>query len=69
MSDLHQGTDGGDAMSEDRLQDYIRRNLEAAPPLSPEQRDRLALLWRQGTPGPIAPSGGEALAELLEETD
>lgn len=36
----------------DRLEDYIKRTVDAAPPLSPEQRDRLALLLR--------PSGGEA---------
>ena len=29
-----------------RLEDYIRRTVEAAPPLSAEQRDRLAVLLR-----------------------
>ncbi|EYR63262.1 hypothetical protein N866_01820 [Actinotalea ferrariae CF5-4] len=36
-----------------RLEDYIRRTVDAAPPLTPEQRDRLALLLR---------GGGEAVA-------
>ncbi len=30
----------------ERLADVIRRTVEAAPPLTPEQRDRLALLLR-----------------------
>ncbi len=29
-----------------RLEDYIRETVDAAPPLSSEQRDRLALLLR-----------------------
>lgn len=29
-----------------RLEDYIRRTVDAAPPLTAEQRDRLALLLR-----------------------
>ena len=29
-----------------RLEDYIRRTVEAAPPLTAEQRDRLAILLR-----------------------
>ena len=29
-----------------RLAEHIRRLVDAAPPLSPEQRDRLALLLR-----------------------
>lgn len=29
-----------------RLADYIRRTVDAAPPLTPEQRDRLAVLLR-----------------------
>jgi hypothetical protein len=29
-----------------RAEDYIRRLVESAPPLTPEQRDRLALLLR-----------------------
>ena len=29
-----------------RLAEHIRRVVDAAPPLSPEQRDRLALLLR-----------------------
>lgn len=31
-----------------RLEDYIARTVDSAPPLSPEQRDRLALLLRGG---------------------
>lgn len=31
-----------------RLEDYIRRTVDAAPPLLPEQRDRLAVLLRGG---------------------
>lgn len=29
-----------------RLAEHIKRTVEAAPPLTPEQRDRLALLLR-----------------------
>ena len=29
-----------------RLEDYIKRTVDAAPPLTAEQRDRLALLLR-----------------------
>lgn len=29
-----------------RLADYIRKTVDAAPPLTPEQRDKLALLLR-----------------------
>lgn len=36
-----------------RLEHFIKRTVDAAPPLTPEQRDRLALLLR-------APSGGAA---------
>ena len=31
-----------------RLEDYIRRTVDAAPPLTDDQRDRLALLLRGG---------------------
>lgn len=31
-----------------KLAAYIQRTVDAAPPLSPEQRDRLALLLRAG---------------------
>lgn len=30
----------------ERLEDYIQRTVDTAPPLTPEQRDRLALLLR-----------------------
>jgi hypothetical protein len=33
------------------IEDYIRRTVAAAPPLSPEQRDRLALLLRAPSDG------------------
>ena len=33
----------------ERLEDYIRRTVLSAPPLSPEQRDRLALLLREAS--------------------
>ncbi len=32
-----------------RLEDYIRQTVEAAPPLTDDQRSRLALLLRGGT--------------------
>ncbi len=32
-----------------RLEDYIKRVVDSAPPLSSEQRDRLALLLRSGS--------------------
>jgi len=32
----------------ERLADYIRKTVDAAPPLSVEQRDRLVLLLRGG---------------------
>lgn len=32
----------------ERLEDYIKRVVDAAPPLSASQRDRLALLLRPG---------------------
>jgi len=33
-----------------RLADHIQRVVDSAPQLSPEQRDRLALLLREGRP-------------------
>ncbi len=32
----------------ERLSEYIRRTVATLPPLSPEQRERLALLLRDG---------------------
>jgi len=32
----------------ERLADYIKKTVDAAPPLTPEQRDRLAILLRGG---------------------
>lgn len=32
----------------ERLADYIKRTVDTAPPLTPEQRDRLALLLTGG---------------------
>ena len=34
----------------ERLADYIARTVDAAPPLTADQRDRLALLLRGGGP-------------------
>lgn len=42
-------------LREARLADYIRRTLATAPPLTDEQRERLALLFQ-----PPATSGGAA---------
>lgn len=30
----------------ERLEEYVKRVVDAAPPLTPEQRDRLAVLFR-----------------------
>jgi hypothetical protein len=35
-------------MRAERLADYIKRTVDAAPALTPAQRDRLALLLRGG---------------------
>jgi hypothetical protein len=35
-------------MKAEYLADYIRRTVDAAPELTPEQRDRLALLLKGG---------------------
>lgn len=37
-----------------RAEDYIRKLVDAAPPLSEEQRDRLAVLLRGGQGGAVA---------------
>lgn len=37
-----------------RLEDHIQRIVDAAPPLTPEQRDRLASILRGATPGAAA---------------
>jgi hypothetical protein len=45
----------------ENLAEHITRVVEAAPPLTPEQRDRLAALLRPSTsadPGPEAASDG-----------
>lgn len=47
-------TDLRRALKAERLADYIQRTVDAAPPLSREQRDRLALLLRQSDPGAAA---------------
>lgn len=49
VSDLRQ------QLKAERLEDYIRRTVDAAPALSPEQRNRLALLLSSG-------GGGEVVA-------
>lgn len=38
----------------ERLADYIKRTVDAAPPLTPEQRDKLALLLSGGAPDAAA---------------
>lgn len=38
----------------ERLEDYIKRTVDAAPPLTADQRDRLALLLRGGGPSAVA---------------
>jgi hypothetical protein len=43
------GPPGSEARRVEQLEDHIRRVVEAAPPLTAEQRDRLALLLR-GSP-------------------
>ena len=56
-------------MRAERLADYIKRTVDAAPPLSVEQRDRLALLLRgggaepPGGPGRAAPGTQQHPAE------
>jgi hypothetical protein len=54
------------------LDEYIRRTVDAAPPLTSEQRDRLAVLlrdrpveWRTPAAPPIDPVGGDVLAEMM----
>lgn len=37
-------------MRAERLADYIKRTVDAAPPLTPEQRARLSLLLSSGGP-------------------
>ena len=53
-----------------RLEDYIRRTVAAAPPLSDEQRDRLAVLLRGEPPGrrPPSASGGTTCAETADRS-
>lgn len=50
------------------LEDYIRRTVDAAPPLTPEQRDRLAILLRGQPPRrtPETPSAAEIRRRALE---
>lgn len=51
-------------VQEQRLREYIDSVVNAAPPLTPEQRDRLALVLRPRDP---QPSGATALGEMLKE--
>lgn len=44
-------------LKSERLEDYIRRVVDEAPPLTAEQRDRLALLLR---PAPIVGGADDA---------
>jgi hypothetical protein len=39
-----------------RLEQFIRRTVDTAPPLTPEQRDRLALLLRSNAGATTHPS-------------
>ena len=41
------GPSCSEARRSEQLEDHIRRVIEAAPPLTAEQRDRLALLLRE----------------------
>lgn len=58
---------GVEAGRQARFQDYIARVVDAAPPLSAEQRDRLAILLRTAQDGPvrIPATGASALDEML----
>lgn len=38
-------------LAAERLARYIRQTVDAAPPLTPEQRDKLALILTGGAPG------------------
>ncbi len=49
-------TDARRDLAAAKLADYIRKAVDAAPPLLPEQRDRLALLLR----GPSNTGGAAA---------
>ncbi len=59
--DRHHGSSPPESVVTESRADYIRRIVDDAPPLSPQQRDQLARLMR--------PSGVAALeaASLLEE--
>lgn len=46
--DEHAIVEAGRDLAAAKLEDYIRRTVESAPPLTPEQRDRLAVLLRGG---------------------
>ena len=54
----------------ERLEDYIRRTVDAAPPLTPEQRGRLAVLLRGEPPGRRQPSasGDSTSAEAVDRS-
>lgn len=45
-------TQARQALKSSRAEDYVRKLVDEAPPLTPEQRDRLALLLR----GPCQPA-------------
>lgn len=53
------------SLKAERLADYIRRTVDAAPPLTPSQRDKLALLLRGAPPGAASArtTGGTKCAE------
>jgi hypothetical protein len=57
------------AEADARLQEHIKRVVDAAPPLTPAQRDKLALLLRQpAEPHPLEGDLGEggAIDEMLK---
>lgn len=49
----------------DATEDYIRRTVDAAPPLTDEQRDRLAAIFGHGTLASTVPAPDETTARQL----
>jgi hypothetical protein len=58
-----------DAEYQVKLRAHILKTCEDFPPLSPAQRDRLALLFNPQVPDDavlsLPPTGGDALAEMM----
>lgn len=62
---------GSDRETTSRIDEYVRKCVAEAPPLTPEQRDRIALAFRPPEmmmPVRIAPTGAGALAEMLGDS-